>query len=219
MGASTLQVVASDGEVEFSEQDTLHWGGAAELIRRDVRPAVTESELAALRRLRAEAAHWQAACREAQARALHQEAQAEGLRSRLQAHEGNSRRAELELRDRVEACKAQLTEREYACAIESAAWSTAVQEAESLRADLRESEQARREIGRERSGLQDALAQRLADWQQLQREIDGLKVELVPLRIKGARYDRILGWMPIPLLRLARKVLGRIRRTPGAPRS
>lgn len=41
----------------------------------------------------------------------------------------------------------------------------------------------------------------------MHQRINALEDELRPLRVKGARYDRVRGWLPAPLLELARGLL------------
>lgn len=55
------------------------------------------------------------------------------------------------------------------------------------------------------------LGQRCADQNlelaTMHQRINALDEELRPLRVKGARYDRVRGWLPAPLLELARGLL------------
>lgn len=62
-----------------------------------------------------------------------------------------------------------------------------------------QAERARAQITAEHDALRIANAH-------LQLSVERLETEIAPLRIKGARYDRVLGWIPAPLRALLRRL-------------
>lgn len=66
------------------------------------------------------------------------------------------------------------------------------------------------------AALQQCSDQRAREIAIMHQRINALEVELRPLRVKGARYDRVAGWMPAPLRAALRGLLGWRRRVLGA---
>jgi chromosome segregation ATPase len=55
--------------------------------------------------------------------------------------------------------------------------------------------------------LQQSSDQRATEIAIMHQRINALEMELLPLRVKGARYDRVAGWLPLPVRAAMRDLL------------
>jgi hypothetical protein len=148
---------------------------------------------------------------------LHERDRAIGdLRARNDRVEGDA----AALRERnlaVEADAAQLAQQAAALAAQAEAQGTHLAELSAHRQHLSEQLGQQQQRNALLAEICEAQAGELAIMHQ---RINALETELRPLRIKGARHDRVLGWLPAPLLSLLRGVrdLRRRRLFAGADR-